>query len=181
MASTQTKTPHSLLAGANASWSRSLDDFPVSDGWVLAYYLVKDGNQVTITAAPDGDVHLVDLVAVDTASWDPGCYHYQAWVRLGDDAHMVESGAIDIKPNFRTQTSGYDGRTHAEKVLDALEAMIEGKATRDQQSYSVGGRSITRLTPAELVDWRSVYRREVNAQRRKTGPRKLSRSIKVGF
>jgi hypothetical protein len=59
--------------------------------------------------------------------------------------------------------------------------MIEGKASLDQQSYSVGGRSITRLTPAELVDWRKEYQREVNIQRRKMGPRKISRSIKVGF
>lgn len=101
MASTPTPTPNSLLAGANSSWSCSLDNFPASAGWVLAYYLVKDGNQVTITAAPDGDARLVDLVVADSASWDPGRYHYQAWLRQEYDAHMVEFGAIDIKPNIR--------------------------------------------------------------------------------
>jgi hypothetical protein len=181
MASTPTKTPNSLLAGANKSWSRSLDDFPASAGWALRYHLVMAGHQITIDSTPDDDIHKVTLVAADTASWNPGRYQYQAWVSLGADAHMVEAGAIEIKANFASQTTGYDGRTHAEKVLDALEAMIEGKASLDQQSYSVGGRSITRLTPAELVDWRKEYQREVNIQRRKMGPRKISRSIKVGF
>lgn len=181
MASTLIKTPKSLLAGANRSWSRSLDDYTASDGWVLFYVLVKDGKQITIDAGADGDAHLVDLAATETEGWEPGRYEYQTWVTKGDDAHMVEAGAIEILTNFRTQSIGYDGRTHAEKVLDALEAMIEGKASIDQQSYSVGGRSITRLTPAELIDWRNTYRREVNARRRKKGPRRQSRSIKVRF
>jgi hypothetical protein len=143
--------------------------------------LVKNGQQISINTAADGDTHLVNLVEADTTAWDPGRYEYQAWVTNGTDSHMVESGAIVIKPNFRAQANGYDGRTHAEKVLDALEALIEGKATVDQQSYSVGGRSVTRLTPAELAEWRDKYRREVSAQRRRQGPRRKSRSIKVRF
>ena len=62
-------------------------------------------------------------------------------------------------------------------MLDAIEALIEGRATKDVSSYSIAGRSLTRMTPDELVKWRSTYRAEVARQRnagKPNGGRKIT-------
>jgi hypothetical protein len=49
------------------------------------------------------------------------------------------------------QVDGYDGRDHVRRVLDAIEAVIENRATIDQQHYQINNRSLTRiLVPAAL-------------------------------
>ena len=60
--------------------------------------------------------------------------------------------------------SGYDNRSHVKKVLDALEATLENKASQDQLSYSIAGRSLSRLSPTELIQWRDRYREEYNRE-----------------
>ena len=51
--------------------------------------------------------------------------------------------------------------------------MIEGKATRDQSSYSIEGRSLSRLSWDELLTVKSHYetllKQEINAERIQQG------------
>ena len=54
-----------------------------------------------------------------------------------------------------------DPRIHAEKMLTKIESLLEGKADSDVSSYSIAGRSLTKLSFQELVDARDYYRREV--------------------
>ncbi len=181
MADIPTTTPDSITAGVSSSWSRSLDDYPAGDGWSLDYYLVKDGAQLQIDSAADGDTHLIELLPEDTEDWDPGVYRFQAFVSDGTDNHMVDEGQIEILVNFANQSTGHDPRSHAEKMLDAIEATLEGKASKDQLSYSVAGRSITRLSPGELTDWRDYYRIEVNKEKRRDGRLRRSTTIRARF
>jgi len=46
-------------------------------------------------------------------------------------------------------------------VLDAIEAVIENRATLDQESYQIGGRSLKRMPIADLMRLRQLYRAEV--------------------
>ena len=57
--------------------------------------------------------------------------------------------------------AGYDSRTHAQKTLDAIKAVIEKRASLDQQEYSIHGRQLKRMTIDELLKFRVVYEREV--------------------
>ena len=54
-----------------------------------------------------------------------------------------------------------DPRIHAEKMVAKIESLLEGKADSDVSSYSIAGRSLTKLSFQELVDARDYYRREV--------------------
>src|SRR3990170_3975155 len=53
-------------------------------------------------------------------------------------------GTIIIKTNLVTQTTGYDARSHVKTVLDALESLLEGKASRDVMNITIGGQSISK-------------------------------------
>lgn len=115
---------------------------------------------ITTTLANVAGVHSGTIALTGAAA---GSYAYAIKAtRISDSAlRTVESGHVSVKADPTSQ----DARSHAEKVLDAIEALIEGRATKDVSSYSIAGRSLTRMTPDELVKWRSVYRNEVAAQR----------------
>ena len=65
-----------------------------------------------------------------------------------------------IKPNYATQSSGYDGRSTVQKIFEAIEATIYGRATSSQQSMKVGDRELQYLSPKQLMDLRNFYANE---------------------
>jgi hypothetical protein len=65
-------------------------------------------------------------------------------------------------------------RTHAKRVLDAIEAVLENRANLDQQSYTVEGKRLDRTPISELLKLRREYQAEynleqINSYREKTG------------
>ena len=173
-----TTEPSEVTAGDTWTWKKSLSDFLASDSWVLTYALVKDGKQIKLTASADGDDHLIEEVPTDTAKHDPGIYHYQAYVTKSTERYLVGTGTIEVLPDF-AQSVGYDNRSHAKKALDAIEAVLENKATQDQLSYSIGGRSLSRFSWAELIEARDRYRAEYFGEERKAG--RKSSKVKTRF
>ena len=69
-------------------------------------------------------------------------------------------------------------------MLTKIEALLQGKADSDVANYSFQGRSLTKFSIAELLEWRDYYREEVEKQKRleeiKLG-RPVSSTIKVRF
>ncbi len=181
-----TDIPAKIVAGDSLSWTKSLGDYLASSGWVLTYALVKDGKLIEITGSADGDDHLIELAAATTADYTAGEYKYQAYATSAalSERYKVDEGSVEVRPNFATQATGYDDRTHVKKVLDALEAVILGKASKDQLSYSIAGRSIGRLSPTEIIEWRNEYRalyvREQHKERRARG-KATGAQVKVRF
>lgn len=52
-------------------------------------------------------------------------------------------------------------RSHARKVLDAIEANIEGRASQAQAEMTINGRSIKYYAPEQLIKLRQTYQKEV--------------------
>jgi len=77
-----------------------------------------------------------------------------------------------------------DPRTHAEIMLNKIQTLLQGKADADVSSYSVQGRSLTKLSFQELEDARDKYQQEVNKEKNdaliKRG-KQTSSTIKVRF
>jgi len=177
-----TTEPYELTAGDTWSWTKELSDYPAST-WTLSYALANADDQIAITATADGDTHRVSVSASTTSAYTVGFYDWQSYVTSGAERHQVASGRVNVLTNFAA-ASTYDGRTHARKTLDALEAMIAGSASKDVQSYSIAGRSLSSYSPTELLEWRRAYRAEVvketMAERRKRGS-KTGRNVLVRF
>lgn len=51
--------------------------------------------------------------------------------------------------------------SHAKKTLAALEAVIEGRASKDQESYTIAGRQLSRTPIPDLLLLLSTYERKV--------------------
>jgi len=132
---------------------------------LVARIATGGSSEITITATADGDDYLFTAASSVTADYDVGHYHYQLEIERNSDSNRVtvDRGEIDILTDF---DNNVDPRTHAEIMLGKIESILEGKADSDVSSYSIAGRSLTKLSPEELVQWRDYYRREVSALKR---------------
>lgn len=176
-----TTEPTRIVAGDTVQWTKSLPDYLPTDGWTLTYAFTLSGDQHTETAADNGDgTHLVTLSGTDTTALTAGIYSWQAYVTSGTERHTVGQGRMEVLPNLAASgysTTGYDNRSHVKKVLDAIEAVIEGRASSDQISMSVSSgqvsRSLSRMSFAELIEVRNTYRflyaREIRRERIERG------------
>jgi hypothetical protein len=160
--------PTVLVAGDTWTWQRSdiVGDYPVAS-YSLNYSMAREGDVTLPTAIVADEVngtYQVNVSATVTAAKMPGTWRWVAFVlRTSDGARVViSSGVVTVKSD---PTVAGDVRTHAVKVLTAIEALIEGRATADVSSYSIAGRSLTKLTVDELLTWRAHYRREVKRER----------------
>lgn len=177
-ASIPTREPQKLIAGDTLKFTRELVDYLPADGWALSYALVIAGNQVTFTGSDNGDgTHLINVAASTTATWEPGTYSWQSYVTKSGERYHIAAGTIEIKRNFAQQAYGYDARSHVKITLDALEAVIQGRASKEQKSHTIGDRAIEFMDPGDLIKWRNLYKKEY---RREQKAEKLRRGIDGG-
>lgn len=153
-----------IVAGFTLEFSTTAPDYPASEGWVLKYRLAPRaaGTLINLTAVADGDGFLVQVSAATTATWAPGSYTYEAYVEKGSEAYPLERGPVEIGAAL---AAGQDNRLHVEKVIDAIEAVIENRATTDQEEMSINGRSIKRTPIEQLIVLRNKYRSELQSMK----------------
>jgi hypothetical protein len=169
--------PDEIVTGETVEWKRRLTDFVPADGWTLRYHFRGAGAALDVDAAADGSNHKVTITSVQSATLAEGACLYQAWAMSGSVKHLVGEGEIRIRIGFATVTDPYDGRSQVKKILDAIDAMVLGKATLDQQEYTIGTgdstRMLKRIPITELLALRTryaqMYSRERRAQRRRDG------------
>lgn len=123
--------------------------------------------EFTISATNSGDDYLFTANSAATASYTAGLFHYQIEVLEASSSNriVVDQGELDVTVDL--DVNAVDPRTHAEKMLQKIESVLENRADADVSSYSIAGRSLTKMSPEELLTWRDNYRREVKAYRRK--------------
>jgi len=87
---------------------------------------------------------------------------------------LVAEGVLDVVRRISelveapadTTATGFDARSFARRMLDAIEARLEGTADRDDLSYSTEGLSVSRYSPDQLEERRNHYRRIVVTEER---------------
>lgn len=152
--------PSEIRAGDTVRWRRELSAYPASEGWQLHYAFVGTASVQSAVAAADGDAHLVTLAANVTAGWPAGTYRVQEYVTKGTERYSLSAVNVRVLPDLTTVTTGADLRTHARKVLDAIEGWLESKAPA-AQSIEIAGRKISNYPIADLLALRDRYRAEV--------------------
>jgi hypothetical protein len=161
-----TTEPVSARAGDSWKWTRSLPDYPAST-WTLTYTLWTASAALTITASASGADHAVDVDSATTGAYVAGRYEWVARVTDGTDTYSIGSGTLQILPAVG---AAMDTRSHARKMLDALNALIEGRATdgdidvvRTSVATSSGDRS-TQWDMPTLLKLRQQYAAAVAAE-----------------
>jgi len=167
LAEIPTIEPVSFYAGDSVRWKRSLGEFPASQGWTLNYVLVKEGTPpISITAQADGDDHLVLIAPTVSTQYAPGSYRWQASVSKGTDRFTIDKGTVEINADFATQTTGFDARSHVQRMVDALRARLEKRATKDQMEMMVGGEKLALIPMHRVRELLSFYETQLEIERK---------------
>lgn len=156
--------PNEVRAGDTVKFRRELSDYPASAGWVLSYQLINSTTAHSFTATADGDVHAVTVAAATTATWAAGDYKIHETVALAGERYTLAVKVVRVLPDLAAAATA-DIRTHARKVLDAIEAWLEAKAPT-AASFEVAGRKLAQYPLPELLALRDRYRAEVTREQR---------------
>lgn len=188
-AAAQEGEPYEVVVGDFIQWKRSdLAAIYDPDDYTLLYVarITAGGNteiQVTATKATDG-AFLLSVSSADSADFVAGYYHWQAEIIRKSDSERIVVDRGSFNAIVDLDINGTDPRTHAEIMVNKIEALLEGRADGDVSNYSIAGRSLTKMSPQELVEWREYYRSELAKEKRQNDI-KLGRAtpatIKVRF
>ena len=161
-----TTEPTSVIIGTLVQWKRAdLSDIYAPASYDLIYNIrLRNGDGVdkvvTATTATDGSF-LVTLNANVTGAMVAGDYVWQAFIsRKSDGAKVsVSQGNITLLSNL--DQNGADNRSHAQIMVEKIQSLLEGRADKDVSSYSIQGRSLSKMSVTDLMMWRDYYRKEV--------------------
>lgn len=160
--------PDQIVVGDRSTWRKKIlgVDYPSTAYSVKYVSRISSGggsHEFQVTGTADGNDYLFTITSTASASFDLGHHHWQLEVtRTSDDERIViQTGSWDIITDL---DNNVDPRSHSEIMLDKIETVLEGRADADVLSYSINGRSLSKIPPDELVQWRDYYRRETTLE-----------------
>ena len=181
-----TSEPAIIVAGDTLAWTKSLPDYPASEGWQLSYRLINATGKIDITSAADGDEHAITVAATTTAAYTPGVYTWQSAATKAAERYTVATGAVTIKPNLAAQAGGYEARSVARKALDdTRNALALWIASNGQvQEYEIAGRRMKYASAEDIIQRINLLEREVareDAAERLAAGQQTGRTLYVRF
>lgn len=148
--------------------------------WTLTAYL-RGPMAINLQAEHDTRNHVFRASAAESAQWVSGEYVYAIRAQMGQHVEHVEGGRLRIEPDIAQLPAGHDTREWAEEALQAVEAVILGRAKTGQEQYRINNREL-RYTPLpELLKLRDMLRRELAQKRRAAAGNVFGDVVRVSF
>lgn len=158
-------------------------DYPPTEGWAGTLYLYGPA-KITAAATADGSDFKVTVPAATTANWAAGSYRWAFEVSKGSEKYIVQEGSLEVLVSFAAMATETDNRSTAKKNLDAINAVLQGKITKDVSQYQIAGRMVTRMSLDDLLKARDrfsrEYKRELQAEAAAQG-RPLQNKVRFKF
>ncbi len=171
--------PTSISAGLTLDRTTTQTAYP-APAWTLSAVL-RGPSQINLTSEPADVSHRFLVAASETGEWSPGDYWYSVRATDGTTVVEVEAGQITIKPDLASISATHDGRNHVQRVLDAIEAVLERRATQDQEKYKINNRELWRTPLSELLVLRDRYRSELRRMKAAAKGGLFDQAVRVRF
>ena len=158
--------PTTVTAGTTLTWAADYPDYPASAGWQLSYTLTDGTIALAIVwtthVTASGDTFSISVPATATALWTARARgRLIGRVTKAGEVYSVYDASVDIV--FAGQLS------YAVRMLNAVEAMLLGNASREESRYSISSGGINKelefCSKAELLKLRDTFVREVASER----------------
>lgn len=159
--------PKQLHAGDSIVWARDALAYPAAEGWALGYSFRGPG-EFDLVATP-GPPYQISVTASESAQWPGGLYRWACYVSRDDERRTLGFGETTVIADWRT-ISSVDARSHAQRMLDLVQAALEKRIPKDQQSYEIDGQRLDRIPIERLEALRVRYMREVRSEKRSGSP-----------
>jgi len=164
--------PTNIVVGDYLLWRRSLPDY--SNATYTATYVAKiagnSASEILIVGTANDSDYLFTVTSTTSSAFLAGNYFWQLEISSGANRLVIERGNWIISPDLDIGSA--DPRSHADIMITKIESLLSGRGDADVSSYSINGRSINKLSIAELVEWRDYYKAEQVKERREA--RRLS-------
>ena len=170
-ANAPTTEPLEIVVGDFIQWKRTDlgADYP-NDQYTATYVARITGggaSEITLTGTASGNDYLFSVDSATSADFVAGYYHWQLEIVRNSDSErlVLERGTFEAIVDL--DVNNVDPRTHAEIMVDKIEAVLQNRADADVANYSIQGRSLVKLSIDDLLRWRDYYRNELAMEKRK--------------
>ena len=180
--------PLEVVVGDFIQWKRTdiASDYPPATHSAEYVARISGGglSEIKLAATEQDGYYLFTVDSVTSAEFVAGKYHWQLEITQTSSGNriVVDTGDFEVIPDMDDNQA--DPRIHAEIMVDKIQTILEGKADSDVANYSIGGRSISKMSFEELMDARDRFRAEVvahnNRELVKKG-KKNGATVKVRF
>ena len=152
--------PKKIYAGQTIKWRDDgfvgpLNESITSGDWTLTYYLRYDqtheGHRVAGTSYGTGWEFTIS--ATDSAAFDAGNWYVYAEATKDSEKFPLGTARVEVFASLTytgSEPAAFDGRTQAEKDLDAVTAAIRAIIADKASEYSIGNRTFKRVAMADL-------------------------------
>ena len=160
--------PDTVVPGDFIQWKRTDLGADYPNTAYTATYVARisgGGNtEVQVVGTASGSDYLFTVSSATSNDFVVGLYHWQLEIKRNSDDNriVVDRGYFTAIADL--DVNGADPRTHAEIMVAKIESILSGKADSDVASYSVAGRSLTKMSFRELIEARDYYRAEVRKE-----------------
>lgn len=168
--------PAEITAGLDFQTVLQLADYP-APAWGVTLHL-RGPQAIDLVATASGAYHALTADAAATTGWEAGAYWYSLRATSGKTTKELQRGQVTVLADLAAMTGPFDGRSQAERSLEAINAVLEKRASRDQQRYTINNRELWRMSVSDLLKLRAHFAAQV---RRAKGGGKFGRAIAVKF
>jgi len=180
--------PTQIVVGDFIQWKKSniVQDYPTATHSAEYVARITGGgsSEIKLAGTEASGYYLFTADITTSSDFAVGRYHWQLEITETSSGNrlVIERGEFEAIADLDVNQS--DPRIHAEIMLTKIETILEGKADSDVGSYSIAGRSLTKMTFDELLIARDRYKGEVLKHQRelllKRG-KQSANTIKVRF
>lgn len=172
---TVNRMPAQMIAGDSLRLSIAGGDYPASEGWAVSLVLQKiaGGAPVTVNASDDGGDWSIVISSAASGQLQPGPHRYLIAATKAGDRSTIDHGQIEVLPD--PAKPAQDQRSPARRALDAIDAVLEGRASSEDMKFTFAdGRALEKIPHADLLALRKHYARIVAREATKgRGPKRV--------
>lgn len=180
--------PHEIVVGDFIQWKRSdlVDDYPTATHSAEYVARITGGgsSEIKLAGTETSTYYLFTADSATSADFDPGYYHWQLEITETASGNRIVVDRGTFTAIVDLDVNNTDPRSHAEIMITKIESILQGKADSDVANYSVGNRSLTKMTFEELIKARDRYKSEFAREKNKElalNNEATSQTIKVRF
>ena len=162
---TSVGVPAVFRAGDTTPWTVYYGDYPADESWALKYYFKREGHEtVEVDATASGTSFAVTMTEAESGQFAAGRWSWYARAtKTGTGSIVADTGHVDVLPD----PEGEVERSFSEQALEMVEASIRGDLPTAQESISVAGVDVTKMSISERFVLRDRIKAEVSRERQR--------------
>ncbi|QSH40936.1 hypothetical protein P0136_10630 [Lentisphaerota bacterium ZTH] len=148
--------PKELTSGFSHSWEVTLPEYPTSESWNIRYLVrIKSDRLLDIPATTSDNAYQFSISSDDLKGVLLSVVPWQCVAVKGDIRKLVTNGKVKLVPDL--SDTSVDFRDYPEKMLAAVDAVLEGRLDDPITEVEYNGRRLKYLPVNELLELRKMF------------------------